>query len=287
MNFNKITQNILTFAKSLKTKLTIHQCIKVFGNKKDEIKSAYFINLDHELNRWKQFSKDAKRLKVKNNHMLLDFCYRVSAVNGKELNLDTVSSEIIKKSFPLSDHYEIDPDPKLLSLINKEDIYIDLSKEEIAVALSHIDLWQKIINEKIDYALILEDDIYFNKDFSETLNKAWKELPNNRSDGYKFDILYLSFLEVKGGMERKKYSKHLYKPIKGIWWLSGYVLSYAGAKKILNERPIQGPVDLWLNHMFNKLDAYMTNVSIINQRQDYESNNSWSVGKIYNKLPDK
>jgi GR25 family glycosyltransferase involved in LPS biosynthesis len=286
IKINKIKQKTLSFFKRIKIKLTMHQGIQVFGYKEDEIRAAFFINLDRERDRWEQFKKDAKCQKVKENRSLLDFCHRISAIDGRELNINTVSSELIKRFFPLSDHYDIDPDPLLLPIIRKENRIIELSKEEIAIALSHMKIWQKIINEKIDYTLILEDDIFFDKDFPKTLNKAWEELPSNRADGYKFDILYLSFLEIERGIEKIKYSDHLFKPINGIWWLSGYVLSCAGAQKILNEIPIQGPVDLWLNHRFNKLDVYMANKSTINQRTDYKSNNKWSVEEVYFNLPD-
>ncbi len=283
----KITAKTFSIISRLKANLTIQNRIKVFGHEKDEISVVYFLNLERQKDRWELFKIIAKSIKLKGDKTLYDYLIRITAIDGKCLELNDVSPEYIKKTFKLSDHYYIDPDPLLLPIIKKEDKTINLTKEEIAIALSHMEIWQKIVNEKIDYALILEDDIYFKKDFSKKVNKIWTELPNNRTDGYKFDILYLSFEEVERGIRKIRYSDHLYKPIKGIWWLSGYVLSFAGAKKLLNERPILGPVDLWLNHIFNKLDVYTADKSIINQRKDYKSNNVYSISHVLNSNSNK
>ncbi len=75
---------------------------------------------------------------------------------------------------------------------------------------------EKIINEKIEYALILEDDVFFDKDFAKTLNQIWLELPNNSIDGYKCDLLYLSFREVDRGLEKDNFSKNIHKPVRGL-----------------------------------------------------------------------
>ena len=57
-------------------------------------------------------------------------------------------------------------------------------------------------------------------------------------------------------MERITYSKSLFRPIRGLWWLSGYVLTPRGATKLLDALPIKGPVDQWMNHQFGRLDVY-------------------------------
>jgi GR25 family glycosyltransferase involved in LPS biosynthesis len=145
------------------------------------------------------------------------------------------------------------------------------------VALSHIKAWKRIVDENKSYALILEDDVFFEREFANRLNQIWQELPVKRENGANFDLLYLSFREVDRGAEKKYFSKLLFRPIRGLWWLSGYVLSFSGAKKLLEELPICGPVDLWLNHKFRKLDVYSSMKSIIYQRVDLKSDNNYSI----------
>ena len=59
--------------------------------------------------------------------------------------------------------------------------------------------------------------------------------------------------------------------------MSGYVLSREGAEKILRLLPCRGPVDLWMNHQFGVLDVRAIKRSIINQRRDVRSTNSYSI----------
>ena len=284
VNGNRIKRKIDFFIKRLIRRLGKRNEIKVFGSSEDKIGAAYVINLDRQKNRWIQFVKEAKFQKIKGNKTLHDYCLRISAIDGKELDLKEFNSLKIANSYRLSDQYYVDPDPRLLSIIRNKNISVNLSKEEIAIALSHVNAWQKIVDENQSYALILEDDVFFEREFASTLNQIWLELPQNRYDGSKFDLLYLSFREVDRGMEKEDFSKNLFKPKRGLWWFSGYILSYVGAKKILKELPIHGPVDLWINHKFNKLNVFSTKNSIINQRKDLKSDNSYSIIPILSQV---
>jgi hypothetical protein len=57
-------------------------------------------------------------------------------------------------------------------------------------------------------------------------------LPPQRDDGNRFDLRYLSYHEIVRVNERRQPSDVLFRPIGGLWWLAGYVLSYSGAKKL-------------------------------------------------------
>ena len=93
----------------------------------------------------------------------------------------------------------------------------------------------------------------------------------------RFDILYLSYKEVKHGAQKTFLSSSVFRPVRGLWYLSGYVLSREGAGKLLTLLPCRGPVDLWINHQFGALDVRATRQSIISQRRDGGSTNSYSI----------
>lgn len=243
----------------------------------DRIEAAYVINLDRQRDRWMRFKKEAIYQKVKGGHRLLDFCIRISAIDGKLLKLGKFFTPSVDNIYSLNDQYFVDPDPRLLSIIREKNIDVDMTSEEIAVALSHIKVWQRIVDERVSYALILEDDVFFENAFAREINRVWQELPNSRSDGFKFDLLYLSYREVDRGAEIVHFSRSLNCPVRGLWWLSGYVLSYSGARKLLEALPVIGPVDLWINRQFCNLDVYSTKSSIIYQREDLESDNNYSI----------
>ncbi|MFW5871911.1 MAG: glycosyltransferase family 25 protein, partial [bacterium] len=281
---NKISRKIDFFFKQLRRRVTRKHEITVFGTNNNEIQTAFIINLDRQKNRWRHFEKEAKFQKLTGNKSLFDYCQRISAIDGKDIELKFFSSNLIETLYPLSDQYYVDPDPRLLPIIRNKNVQISLTKEEIAVGLSHVKVWKKIIEKELDYALILEDDVFFKKDFAIAINQIWQELPNNRIDGYKFDLLYLSFKEVDRGLEKQNFTRNILKPLRGLWWFSGYVLSYTGAKKLLKELPIRGPVDLWINHKFSLLDVYSSKKSIITQRLDLKSDNNYSILPILSQV---
>jgi len=260
------------------------ELIKVFGSSNNEINSVFIINLDRQSERWEQYQKEARFQKVIGNKTLLDYSIRTSAIDGKNLDLETLDLKKISKTYNLNDQYFVDPDPRLLSIIRKKNITVDLSKEEIAVALSHLKTWKKIVEENIPYALILEDDVFFEGDFALKINELWQELSSKTECASFFDILYLSYKEVEQGAEVEYISKNLFRPIRGLWWLSGYVLSNSGAKKLLKELPISSPVDLWLNLKFKKLEVLASADSIIFQREDLKSDNNYSILPVLSQI---
>ena len=242
-----------------------------------KISKIFVINLDRQPKRWSQIVREFKRLRSDDNKPLDHYLVRVPAVDGKFIKTDGFSSEVVEKMYYLKDHFSVDPDPRLAYLVRTKNIKVSLSASEIAVALSHIKVWKKIVTEKVPYSLIVEDDIYMNSDFAEIFDNSWYELPVDSQNKKSFDILYLSYKEVDSGAERIRYSKYLFKPIRGYWWLSGYVLSYEGAKKLLSSLPVFGPVDMWINLQFKTLSVYHSAKSIISQRNDIKSDNTYSI----------
>ncbi len=251
--------------------------LEIFGTSNERIEVAYVINLDRKPKRWRQFVREANYQKVFGGKRLLEFCHRVPAVDGQKLALDETSPSIVAKNYELADQYYVDPDPSLLQVINEKIHKVTMTNEEVAVALSHISVWKRIVYEGIRYALVLEDDAFFEPEFATQINRAWEELPANRDDGFKFDLLYVSYREVARGAHTTRYSTNLNRPVRGFWWLSGYVLSRVGAKKLLGRLPVIGPVDLWMNHQFSKLDVYSTAQSMLIQRDDFRSDNNYSI----------
>ena len=99
-----------------------------------------------------------------------------------------------------------------------------------------------------------------------------------------FDILYVSYEEVRGGAPKELLSKNVFRPERGLWFLSGYILSKKGAQKLLNLLPCQGPVDLWINHKFQELEVRALRRSLVNQRRDLHSTNSYSILPILSRI---
>ena len=252
--------------------------LNIFGEDKSQINKIFVINLDRQNERWKLIQEELNKIKVQNKKSLINFTERFSAIDAKNQSINTIK---INHSYKLEDQYFVDPNPELLNIIREKEIKIDLTKQEIAVALSHVSIWDKIIKENIHSGLILEDDIYFENKFSNKLNSLWKEIVESKIE---FDLIYLSFKKVDHNPDIKQISNNLSVPNRGVWWFSGYILSNKGAKKLREKLPIIGPVDLWINHKFNELEVYMCNDSIISQKLFLPSDNNYSILPILSQI---
>jgi GR25 family glycosyltransferase involved in LPS biosynthesis len=91
----------------------------------------------------------------------------------------------------------------------------------LGCTLSHLKLWENIINENIPYAVIFEDDIEFKPDwFTTKLDIAVEKTPCD------YDILYIG----------SKSFQLSYKEIciLPVYTTSAYIITYQGAQKILS-----------------------------------------------------
>jgi hypothetical protein len=152
-----------------------------------------------------------------------------------------------------------------------------MSQAEIAVARSHIAVWREIAHSSASYTLVLEDDVWFQRVFGRTLDEAWREMEDAERTNSRLDILYVSYREVRHGAPKQLLSEHVFRPERGLWCLSGYVLSKQGAQKLLSLLPCRGPIDLWINQEFRNLEVRALRRSVINQRRDLHSTNSYSI----------
>lgn len=113
------------------------------------------------------------------------------------------------------------------------------SSNTIGKWLSHYKLWEHIVKNEEDRALILEDNVYPVQDFKNKVVKFWDNIP------VEWDIIFLgccgtcivdsldeTFYRIGYGRENSKIDKYIIKPgyPKGFY---AYVISYDGAKKLL------------------------------------------------------
>jgi hypothetical protein len=159
-----------------------------------------------------------------------------------------------------------------------------MTVQEVAVARSHIAVWKRIASGEDECALVLEDDVFFRRGFAKYTNRAWCDLINAHSTSSEFDILYLSYQEVRTLARKSDISDFVFRLYCGLWHLSGYVLTKKGAEKLLSRLPVRGPVDLWINRQCETLRAFATSKSVIDQRMDSRSDNLYSVLPVLTKL---
>lgn len=241
------------------------------------IEKVYVINLDREPDRWSKMQQELRHILDSSGAELLTLTERHVAVDANKFSQELLKDADIDPFYTLGDQLFVEPQPLVLPTRLELNTPIRMSRAEIAVARSHINVWRRVAASDQEYVLILEDDVWFHSGFTRNLDEAWDEVVTECDKNGRFDILYLSYLEVKHGAPKTFLSSHVFRPVRGLWHLSGYVLSREGAEKLLRLLPCRGPIDLWINHQFEVLDVRATKRSLISQRRDATSTNSYSI----------
>lgn len=241
------------------------------------IERIYVINLNRQPTRWAEMEQELRHVLDWSGGELWNLTERYAAVDANHFLQEPLKNPDIDPIYTLGEQLFVEPQPLALPTRLELDYPIQMSQPEVAVALSHIGIWQKVASNNHQYVLVLEDDVWFRSMFASHLDKAWAEIEAECDRENNFDILYLSYQEVKHGTPKTFLSRNVFRPVRGLWHLSGYVISREGAKKLIRLLPCRGPVDLWINHKFGVLDVLATRLSIISQRRDFNSTNSYSI----------
>lgn len=241
------------------------------------IEKIYVINLDREPARWSRVKQELGRIRDRFGNDLLSLTERHAAVDARGFSQDPPKDADVDPYYTLAEQLFVEPQPRTLPTRYELDSPIRMSRAEVAVARSHIEVWRRVAQGAQRYALILEDDVWFHPGFSRHLDQAWKDVAIESGKHEAFDVLYVSYMEVTHGAPKTFVSSHVFRPVRGLWYLSGYILSRQGAEKLLRLLPCRGPVDLWINHQFSVLNVRATRRSYVRQRSDAPSTNSYSI----------
>lgn len=277
---NRLSNLIYRLCLKSRSLLPRQKC-HVFGpsvaNHKLRIEKIYVINLDRKMDRWIDVTRELHRIIDSLGVEIARRSQRFSAIDANSFNQEELESEEVSPFYTLSDQLFVEPQPRALPDSFELERPILMSPAEIAVAHSHVNVWRKIAESEHPYALVLEDDVWFDRGFARIVDRAWAEMVAKEGENPKFDFLYLSYKEVTHGAPKEFLSASVFRPERGLWYLSGYVLSQNGARKLLNLLPCRGPIDLWINHQFGVIDVRAVSRSIIHQRRDLDSTNSYSI----------
>jgi GR25 family glycosyltransferase involved in LPS biosynthesis len=151
------------------------QTSKAFGRQRDfgdqTIGRIYVINLDREPGRWSRIKKELRRIKDVSGNDLLGLTERYNAVDARSFLQDPPQDTDVDPYYTLADQLFVEPQPRSLPSKFELEAPIRMSRAEVAVAKSHIEIWKRIAQGADNYALILEDDVWFHPGFARQLDQ--------------------------------------------------------------------------------------------------------------------
>lgn len=162
---------------------------------------------------------------------------RISAVDGRVLDLSILTCLFTQKAL------------KEASNTVKIDFTHGqyMTRGAIGCALSHRKAWLNVVNNEDEKVLILEDDIYFDDNFTNKLNKYL----NNIID---YDLLYLGYHYAN---DQKILHENYSKPLGIVYGLFGYIVNKKIAQKLLDIFPIENQIDTDIFKVFKDINVYV------------------------------
>lgn len=123
---------------------------------------------------------------------------------------------------------------------------------EVGCGMSHWRIWESIIKNNYDCALILEDDIVINKEFSQNIHSYISAMSPTTDLAYVFRKALNLLSEVD--------LNDKWKIARTSYWTCAYILTNSGAQKLLSTSYNMSltPVDEFLSMMFD--EAYRANI---------------------------
>lgn len=124
-----------------------------------------------------------------------------------------------------------------------------LTRGELGCYDSHVRVWKEIVQHQLPYALVLEDDA----EISLIQAKRMEEISKTLQQRQDWDVVILypiNHVHQANPFAVDSTIKTQFLPIRHMTGLAGYLISLAGAKKLLRKPfPIQGPVDAYVPAM--------------------------------------
>lgn len=249
--------------------------VRAFGGGTDQIGAILVVNLDRQPKRWRRVSKELRRFRTSDGARLTSITRRLAAIDARD-GRSVAATADVDPMYRIGDQLYVQPDARLAESFAPDEP-VRMTRQEVAVARSHVEAWKAIAAGTDEFVLVLEDDAWFKPGAKAAIDNGWRAALDRFAGKGGPSLLYLSYADAGGTALRTDTCEHLFRPVRGLWLLSGYVLSREGAASLLRAMPVVGPVDLWMNYRFAELGALALTSPAIGQRHDAMSDNAYSV----------
>ena len=191
-----------------------------------------YINLNRRPERNKNVTEQVSKINLQY------ITERVEAVDGSAIDITKIPSDIISI------------EGKVNAMNDDLKAGLPLTRGAIGCALSHKKVYEKIINDNLQSALIIEDDITFDDNFMDKLKIISYNTPKE------YDIIYLGYSDGSIQHIGPNVTNDTFIKSDKIYGTFGYIVTKEGAKKLLDIFPITNQIDSEISAHFDKINAY-------------------------------
>ncbi|CAJ0580927.1 unnamed protein product, partial [Mesorhabditis spiculigera] len=123
---------------------------------------------------------------------------------------------------------------------------------EVGCFMSHLKIWEEVVANKLEKVIVFEDDIRVSNGGIQRIEELVDDLKKSKMP---WDLIYLG--RKLNDPNQKEFwvpeNRHL-TTIGYSYWTLGYMISYKGARKLLDAKPLEQmiPVDEFLPVMYGK-----------------------------------
>lgn len=170
---------------------------------------------------------------------------KFEAIDGSQLNIERV---------PLSELARAEL--KEIENTGFRSKHYQLTKGAIGCYLSHVKIWEDIMQKGYNIALILEDDAKVPSDILDKINRSIVDIPVD------WDIVLLGYLC------NKCVSYNNYKKVERFMLTHSYLITRTGIDKILQTKslfPITQQIDSYMSELSSVLNIYTVDSKIVRQ----------------------
>lgn len=249
--------------------------IRAFGGGAGQIGAITVINLDRQPSRWALVTRELGRFRTSDGVQLTAITQRLAAIDARDGRSAAATGDV-DVMYRVGDQFHVQPDARLAECFS-EDEPVRMTRQEVAVARSHVEAWKSVATGTNQFVLVLEDDVWFTPGAPAAIDRGWRTARSRCAGDGGPKLLYLSYSDAGGSAVREDVSDGVFRAVRGLWFLSGYVLSREGAAGLLRAMPVVGPVDLWMNFQLAELGALALSSPAIAQRRDVRSDNAYSI----------
>ena len=215
-----------------------------------KIDKFFYINLDGDNERKELLLKEISKSEILSKNI-----QRISAVNGRELDLTNLKYSLTDEAFTdITTNNRID---ELRGLV--------MTRGALGYWVTVCDILNLSIENNETY-FVMDDDQIVNDNFDDMLSDVLNELPND------FDFCYTSTLTPQSMYKLKPYSNSLHIPKSALWGPNSFIVSPNGAKNIIDKiLPIKYQIDTQLYSLIGRVNYYISNINLTTYNPNIQS----------------